>query len=118
MAVRPPPLLVISVDFSDYPVPSFIRSFHNHPKSFLGLRGFHNHTLLLRFSQPPRPLLILRMGTYPPSVSLPTSGGSSTAPTRRSYTKVLLPKIGRSFIVLRNRVAIFYAHYAPLYAVD
>ena len=37
--------------------------------------------------------------TYPPPVPLPTSEGGSTAPTRRSFTKVLLPKIGRSKII-------------------
>ena len=37
--------------------------------------------------------------TYPPPVPLPTSEGGSTAPTRRSFTKVLLPKIGRSGII-------------------
>ena len=37
--------------------------------------------------------------TYPPPVPLPTSGWGSTAPTRRSFTKVLLPKIGRSNII-------------------
>ena len=55
-----------------------LKVFTTTPKSFLGLRGFHNH---------PAPSFI-RSGTYPPSVSLPTSGGSSTAPTRRSYIKV------------------------------
>ena len=45
-------------------------------------------SLRLEWSQPPRPLLFLRRGTYPPPVPLPTSGGGSTAPTRRSDTKV------------------------------
>ena len=40
-----------------------------------------------------------KMGTYPLPVPLPTSGWGSTAPTRRSFTKVLLPKIGRSGII-------------------
>ena len=44
-----------------------------------------------QWSQPPRPLLILRRGTYLPPNPLPTSGGGLTAPTRRSFIKVLLP---------------------------
>ena len=65
------------------------------------------------FSQPPRPLLSLRRGTYPPPVPLPTSGWGSTAPTRRSFTKVPDHSKGRGDC-LRNTVAIVYVRSAHL----
>ena len=69
---------------------------------------------ILGISQPPRPLLILRRGTYLPPNPLPTSGGGLTAPTRRSFIKVCSTRSkGRHIahasldaIVLRNKVAI------------
>ena len=72
---------------------------------------------ILGISQPPRPLLILRRGTYLPPNPLPTSGGGLTAPTRRSFIKVCSTRSkGRHIahasldaIILRNKVAIFYA---------
>ena len=61
-------------------------------------------------SQPPRPLLVLRRGTYPPPVPLPTSGGGSTAPYSVARTlRYPRPIKGSRGDSLRNKVAIVYA---------
>ena len=53
-------------------------SFPNHPAPFLVVR-VPNH---------PAPFLVVRKGFNPPPVPRPLQGGGSTAPPRRSFTKV------------------------------
>ena len=63
-------------------------------------------------SQQPQPLLVLRRGFNPPPIPRPLQGGGSTAPPRRSFIKVLLPKIGRREIPYATELRLFV--FAPL----
>ena len=58
-------------------------------------------------SQPLPPLLVLRRGLDPPPVHRPGEGGGSTAPPRRSFIKVLLPKVGRREISYATELRLF-----------
>ena len=71
-----------------------------------------SQSLYKEVSQQPRPLLVLRRGTYPPPVPRPTSGGGSTAPTRRSFTKVCSThqRVGMGVYAIELRLFVF----APL----
>ena len=68
------------------------------------MRGF-SQPPRLRFSQPPRPLLILRRGTYLPPNPLPTSGGGLTAPPVARSLRYCSLRGGRCDCS-RNKVAI------------
>ena len=55
---------------------------------------------------------VLRRGFNPPPIPRPLQGGGSTAPPRRSFIKVLLPKIGRREIPYATELRLFV--FAPL----
>ena len=57
-------------------------------------------------------LSFIRRGLDPPPVPRPLQGGGSTAPPRRSFIKVLLPKVGRREISYTTKLRLFV--FAPL----
>ena len=69
--------------------------------------GGHNHSHLS---------LVLRRGLDPPPVPRPLQGGGSTAPPRRSFIKVLLPKVGRREISYATKLRLFCVRFAHLNA--
>ena len=67
-------------------------------------------------AQQPQPLLVLRRGFNPPPIPRPLQGGGSTAPPRRSFIKVLLPKVGRREISYATKLRLFCVRFAHLNA--